>query len=500
MASILRNISGRILLTVYLALLILSGYFITTSYITNIKHAETVELQRLYSISQTLSAQMDGDELQMILDEFKTKDAISDPTQNMYYQRQRDILLRAKELNQLPTAVYTISRDEITNGFFLGISTSTPLFFRHPYDTHPEDLEKKYETGGMIPHFTDAHGTWLSAISPVKNSTGKVVGVVEVDLPFDTFFVEAKGKMWRNVIFTLLIFLGMGIGLYFQIRNLLREDEKAKRQLESNNRIIEKINTELQQKNQDITSSIDYASRIQRSIIPSAEQLVSHFKNSFVFYKPKDIVSGDFYWFHEIAPDKCFLAVVDCTGHGVPGAFMSLIGHTLLNEIVIERGICCPWEILTELNKMIISLLQKEGNNINDGMDMALCYIDSEENTLTFAGAFNPLIHFRDGKMEVLKSDRLPIGGVQHDKSRRFREQKITIQPGDRLYMFTDGFADQFGGNRGKKYMIKRFYETLRDMQARPLKEHQDILEKSFNDWKGPRDQIDDVTIVGVEL
>lgn len=500
MASILRNISGRILFTVYLALLILSGYFITTSYNTNIRQAETIELRRLYSISQTLSAQMDGNEYQMILDEFTKKDEIKDPSQSMYYTKQRGILMRAKELNKLPTSVYTISRNDSTNAFFLGISTSTPLFFRHPYDTHPDDLEEKYETGGMIPHFTDAHGTWLSAISPIKNSAGKVVGVVEVDLPFDEFFQEAKSKMWRNVAFTLIIFIGMGIGLYFQIRKLLREDEKSKKQLEAYNKTIEKINGELQQKNHDITSSIDYASRIQRSIIPTADQLAAHFSKSFVLYKPKDIVSGDFYWFYELEPNKCFVAVVDCTGHGVPGAFMSLIGHTLLNEIVIERGICCPGEVLTELNKMIIALLQREGNHINDGMDMAICFIDGEEQTLSYAGAFNPLVHFRNGEMQILKADRLPIGGVQHDTNRTFQEQKLKIQDGDRVYLFTDGFADQFGGPKEKKYMLKKLYDTLATLQTKPLQDHGVALDDEFYSWKGNKDQIDDVTIVGFEI
>lgn len=497
--SILRNISGRILVTVYLALLILSGYFITASYISNIKNAEKVELQRLFSISQTLSAQIDGDKLQMILDGFPNKDDITDPTQDMYFNEQRDILIRTHKLNNLTTPVYTLSRDE-KGAFFLGISSSDPLFYRHPYDTHPQELEDNYETGGMIPRFEDAHGTWLSAFSPITNSEGKVVGVVEVDLPFDDFFVVAKRNLWKNILFTLFIFLVVGVLLFFQIRGLLKQDEISKRKLEEYNRTIGKINEELHEKNKNITDSIDYASRIQQSIIPAAEDLTNHFKKGFVIYKPKDIVSGDFYWFHKLSDNQCFVAVVDCTGHGVPGAFMSLIGHTLLDEIVIEKGICCPAQILTDLNKMIISLLKKQGSGVNDGMDMALCYFDGVENTVTFAGAFNPLVMVRNQKCTVLKPDRFPIGGVHHDSDRQFTEQKIEIHQGDRFYLFTDGYVDQFGGERGKKYMMKRLHNVLENMNGTPMDKQQEVLETEFANWQGDQEQVDDVTFVGLEI
>lgn len=499
MSSILRNISGRILVTVYLALLILSGYFITTSYISNIKNAEKVELQRLYSISQTLSAQMDGDKMEMILNQFPDKDDIKDPTQDMYFNEQRDILIRASKLNKLTTPVYTLSRSN-EGKYFLGISSSDPLFYRHPYETHPQELEENYETGGMIPRFEDAHGTWLSAISPITNSAGKVVGVVEVDLPFDEFFVVAQGKLWKNVFFTLGVFVVVGILLYFQIKGLLRQDEKSKKKLEAYNRTIGKINEELQQKNKDITDSIDYASRIQQSIIPAPEQLTDHFKSGFVIYKPKDIVSGDFYWFHQVDDNKCFVAVVDCTGHGVPGAFMSLIGHTLLDEIVIERGIRSPGQILSQLNKMIIALLKKEGSGVNDGMDMALCYFNGDDMSLTFAGAFNPLIMVRNQKCKVYKPNRFPIGGVYHDTDRVFDEEKIDIQPGDRFYMFSDGYVDQFGGERGKKYMMKRLYPVLEGMNGTPMSKQKELIETAFFDWKGHHEQVDDVTFVGIEI
>lgn len=487
------------MVTVYLALLILSGYFITSSYISNIKNAEKIELQRLYSISQTLSAQMDGDKLEMILNGFPNKDDITDPAQDMYFNEQRDILIRARDLNKLTTPVYTLSRDEVGK-YFLGISSSEPLFYRHPYDTHPEELEASYEHGGMIPRFEDAHGTWLSAVSPITNSSGKVVGVVEVDLPFDEFFVVAQRNLWRNVLFTLGIFIVVGVLLYFQIRGLLKQDEKSKKKLEEYNRTIGKINEELHQKNKDITDSIDYASRIQRSIIPAPEELTDHFKSGFVVYKPKDIVSGDFYWFHQVSEKKCFVAVVDCTGHGVPGAFMSLIGHTLLDEIVIEKGICSPAQILTELNKMIISLLKKQGSGVNDGMDMALCYFDGEEKTVTFAGAFNPLIVVRNQKSRILKANRFPIGGVHHDADRQFKEQEIDIQPGDRFYLFSDGYIDQFGGDRGKKFMMKRLYPVLENMNGTPMNKQKEVIEAEFTKWKGSHEQVDDVTFIGIEI
>ncbi|MFI5203719.1 MAG: PP2C family protein-serine/threonine phosphatase, partial [Flavobacteriales bacterium] len=250
-----------------------------------------------------------------------------------------------------------------------------------------------------------------------------------------------------------------------------------------------------------ITDSIKYAKRIQEAIIPGEETLRSHLKNSFVLYKPKDIVSGDFYWI-ERKGNKILFAVVDCTGHGVPGAFMSIIGFNGLNQVVNEHNITQPGQILNKLNDIINSTLRQtvEDSKIRDGMDVAICCIDLDTNKLEFAGAFNPLYILRDGKILEIKGDDKPIGNFMDEETPLFTNQIIDLLPNDKLYLFSDGYADQFGGPRGKKLKYSRFQELLIETQDKPMNEQKNVLGQSFEEWRGDLEQIDDVCVIGVSI
>jgi serine phosphatase RsbU (regulator of sigma subunit)/ligand-binding sensor domain-containing protein len=252
-------------------------------------------------------------------------------------------------------------------------------------------------------------------------------------------------------------------------------------------------------KNKDITDSINYAKRIQEAILPTKENFKTLFPESFILYKPKDIVSGDFYWLSE-KNDKIFFAAADCTGHGVPGAFTSMIGNSLLNEIVNDKGIAEPAKILDALREGIIKALKqsgKEGEN-KDGMDISLCCVDLKNKTLEYAGAYNPLFLVRKNELIEIKADKFPIG--ISDRISQFTNNLMNLEPGDSIYVFSDGYADQFGGSDGKKFMRKRFKELLLSVQSLSMDEQGHDLNKAIVSWQGAADQVDDILVIGVKI
>jgi len=264
---------------------------------------------------------------------------------------------------------------------------------------------------------------------------------------------------------------------------------------------VEERTQELAQKNKDITSSIQYAKRIQLAILPPLEQVFNYFPQSFIVYKPKDIVSGDFYWFG-VKSGKQIIAAVDCTGHGVPGAFMSMIGHNLLNHIINEKGITEPGQILNALHNGVQAAL-KQGSNVvdtSDGMDVALCTFDSEKNELQFAGAHRPLFIFKNNVFEKIDADKDSIGGSQLDSDRHFTCRTFKMSKGDTIYMSSDGYADQFGGEKGKKFMAKRFNDLLMSIQSRTMQKQGQILDETIEQWRGSHQQVDDILVIGIKF
>jgi ligand-binding sensor domain-containing protein/serine phosphatase RsbU (regulator of sigma subunit) len=293
---------------------------------------------------------------------------------------------------------------------------------------------------------------------------------------------------------------------------LEKEVELRTSQLREEKEKVEVINAEvieqkaiIEAKNHDITDSIKYAKNIQEALLPPLHNLHKELSEAFVLYQPKDIVSGDFYWFAK-RNNKRFVASVDCTGHGVPGAFMSIIGNTLLNEIVTDKNISQPAEILDELHIGVkTALKQSESENERrDGMDIALCSLNEEGNILEYAGANRPLWIFRVSKegedsFEMIKANKFPIGGMelQENEKRKFTNHSIPVEKGDMIYIFSDGYADQFGGDRGKKFMVGNMQKLILEIRHKPVKEQEAILLEAFQNWKGDLEQIDDVLVIG---
>lgn len=257
----------------------------------------------------------------------------------------------------------------------------------------------------------------------------------------------------------------------------------------------------IEEKNKHITDSIIYAKRIQRAILPPEEIFSAYLKSSFVLYKPKDIVSGDFYWI-ERKEKKILFAVVDCTGHGVPGAFMSIIGYNGLNQIVNEYNITQPAEILNRLNSIISNTLKQHADHskIRDGMDISVCCIDLDSNKLEFAGANNPIFILRNGNVMEVKADKHPIGNFVGEKEFHFTNKEIELFSDDQIYLFSDGYADQFGGPRGKKFKYTQFRDLLLQHRNKSMRQQKEILDALFEEWRGDLEQIDDVCVIGVRI
>jgi serine phosphatase RsbU (regulator of sigma subunit)/Tfp pilus assembly protein PilF len=308
--------------------------------------------------------------------------------------------------------------------------------------------------------------------------------------------IKRKNMIMYAFVFGILIVLIFSSLLYKQYR----EKQKANILLQEQNDEIKHQRDKIFEQNKEITDSIEYASKIQSAILPPDEYISSILPDHFILFRPRDIVSGDFYWINKYK-NKIFLCAADCTGHGVPGAFMSMLGIALLNEIINKKNEFTAAEILNNLRSQVVNSMHQRGydGETQDGMDIAFCIIDTENKTIDFSGAFNPLFIIRDCELIEYKADKMPIG-VHLKQEVPFSNHIINYQPGDQLYVFSDGYADQFGGPKRKKFLIKRFKELLIEKSGKNMADQKTALQSTIDEWMGPHDQIDDILVIGAKL
>jgi serine phosphatase RsbU (regulator of sigma subunit) len=305
--------------------------------------------------------------------------------------------------------------------------------------------------------------------------------------------LSAQDARLKTILISSVIGVLLLLVLIFFIYSRYQLKRKANKKLESAYGIIE-------EKQKDITDSINYAQKIQYAILPGDEEINAAFAGSFVLFRPRDVVSGDFYWFHA-TEQQVMVAAADCTGHGVPGALMSMIGSSLLNQIILEVKVNATGEILDLLRQGIKSAFkQKQGENRRrDGMDIGLLSFSKDRKRLQFSGANNGVYYVRNGEIRELQPDKQPVG--QHEgEEKPFASVEMDVQPGDCFYLYTDGFADQFGGEKGKKFKYSKLKELLLEISSLPMAEQKARMEKVFNDWKGIHEQVDDVLIIGIRV
>ncbi|MCC6182707.1 MAG: tetratricopeptide repeat protein [Bacteroidia bacterium] len=321
---------------------------------------------------------------------------------------------------------------------------------------------------------------------------------------------ESKNKL---LIFGAISLLGISVFAFFAYHNFQKTKkqnliiENQKQQVELKNEeivhqkeLVEEKATELAVKQKEIIDSINYAKRIQQAVLTGEEVWNKISPEHFILFMPKDIVSGDFYWAYHTPNNRSIFVLADCTGHGVPGGFMSMLGNSFLNEIIVEGKIFKADEILNKLRAKIISALEQKGaTEQKDGMDMALCVWNKLDNTLEFAGANNPLWLVRNNELIEYKANKMPIG-TYLENNKPFTSATINLQKGDTIYLTTDGYADQFGGENGKKLKYKTLIEHLLKINHQDMPQQKQRLEKLFIDWRGKYDQIDDVSVIGIRV
>lgn len=407
--------------------------------------------------------------------------------------------------------------------FFLNksLAISRELGYREMIDSDYNWLSKTYEALGdyekALSYYRRFH---LLSDSLYNDKNSKEIN--ELNKKFDTdrrekeyaslqresslrgeALAQERTRNWVMASALLLLVVLVGVILRNAIRrkraNVLLEFQKS--EIATQKKIVE-------EQHRDILDSISYAQRIQDAMLPSREEMNRLFPGAFVFFRPRDIVSGDFWWIGQSGTVK-IIAAIDCTGHGVPGAFMSLIGNNVLNEIVKMNHQPDPATILAQMTQQVVAALNQEhsatagssdfSSGIKDGMDVAICCINESEGTIRFAGANNPLYFIRNGNLEEIKGDRQPVG-VFDGEQKPFTTHTLPLKEISAIYLFTDGYADQFGGPGGKKFKYSRLKENLHRHHRLSPSEQEMQLAETFDSWKGPLDQIDDVLVIGVKL
>jgi ligand-binding sensor domain-containing protein/serine phosphatase RsbU (regulator of sigma subunit) len=398
----------------------------------------------------------------------------------------------------LPPGNYKIRID------FLGISLKEPSLVTYQYKLEGYDQwsEIAKNTSVTYNHLTEGDYTF---VLNARSGDGAVS-----ENPLAIIIIIKKPiwmKWWFYVVTVLLLFVLTFFYIKRREYKFLAEkrilEEKVRErtyEIQSQKNEIELQRDMIDEKNAHITSSIKYASNIQKAVLPPVELIDKLLPDNFILSKPKDIVSGDFYWLAE-KDNKIVFTVADCTGHGVPGAFMSLLGVTLLNEIVNIQGITRSDAIVTELRESLIHSLQQSRKDIptSDGFDIALCVLDEQQKRIQYTGGMSNLIHISEGKLEVIRADRISVC-VVYDNSGPFTIKEIDYKKGDVFYLFSDGYQDQFGGEHDRKYFVHRFYVELLEIHRLPMLKQKEILEKNIKEWMGDNVQTDDITVMGIRL
>ena len=429
----------------------------------------------------------------IVYDRLKDKKSMVAPLNNINYITINDVRSPYQPSFSLP-----YNKKYVIRVYYSGINFSAPdkVYYSTKLGNYDNDWSKMSTSREVSYSLSDGKYKF------------NLISVNEEGLSQETpvsFEILIKRPFWRTWWF-ILASLAAVTGIVILI---IRERDKAQKkiqeylekELEARTSVVMKQKGEIELQNIEITDSINYAKRIQSSILPDINKLKESFKDAFILFHPRDIVSGDFYWFDKLEDDKFILVCADSTGHGVPGAFMSMIGSTLLQDIVTRKRISKPSEILNLLDKQIFSTLNQnvELGVSNDGMDMVVCEFSIKTRHIRFASAMRPVIIVLDGEPYYIKGNRSSVGG-ESVIEKFFDDQEYYLNEGDTIYLFSDGLPDQFGGTDGKKMKIARLKRLIEQVSKLPMNEQKEAMSKFFFDWKGSYDQVDDILLMGVKV
>lgn len=480
--------SRKVLFALYGAMLVLSAGLIAWQHNGQRKALQHEAFSRLGGITGTLAAQLEGGRVRTLLEKYDSRGMIITNTQDAYYYVLHEALRKSAEANGLEQPLLLVVNDTLKKELQVVVTSDERPAFREPYTgagarAMIEQLSSDRSEGTRT---KDAGA--LATFDPLQDHQGRTTALIAVTQPLVDLEAVASAKLWRNVIIALVAFVVLGLLLFRSVGRWVRDEEQQR--------------ADWQQRHEGVTDSIAYAGKIQSALIPRPERYRELFDDFFVLNRPKDVVSGDFHWVHRVDEHVCFVAQADCTGHGLPGAMMAAIGCSVLNELVAQYPTSDPAELLALLSQRMVIALQQNGQKkgAGDGMDIGLCRIDRRERELLFAGAYRPLYWMHDGQLTVINGDRQPIGGSHHDPDRKFTVHRVAYHTGDRIYLFSDGYVDQFGGPERRKFMATRLNALLMDHRDLPMAMQAERLEQAFLDWKGPLEQVDDVCMLGIAV
>lgn len=489
---IIDNKSARILFYFYLLIILLSGFFIVSNYFKQKEQTAETVYATLQPIVNITSSQISSKKLDWLLTTFPQKDDLKEITDDSLYLSLNMMMHDIAETQALKSPMYLLRYNKEKDVFEYIVRSDAKVYYLHEYRKYPPELKKKYGKRGKIPVYTTENGTWLSAFSPIRAEDGRILAIVEADINVDSYFEEVRSNFRQSLLISGIGVLFITLLLLPIIRKILRRDEQNTLEILEQKQLIEDYSKEVQ-------ASVRYASSLQKAIAKPFSHL-EFFSFFDMLYEPRDIVSGDFRWSTE-TENFFYLAVGDCTGHGVPGAMLSVIGSTMLNNLFKSGEDLTPGEILEEFDREFTSYINSSVDNLRmDGMDISLIRICKKDKKVIYSGAFIDLVYFTNGEMNFIRSNRYPIGGADAYPKTGFTDHELILEGKTTFFLFSDGFQDQFGGERDKKLGRKRFMEWLTESLNEPNKKRMSFIEKKMAQHQGLGFQVDDRILVVLEI
>ncbi len=478
------RITRNVLLAVYATLLLLCTGILVAVHINERRDQRREAMERLSLTTSTLAAQVNANHLEQLLRQYDGRGMIFKNTQDARYYVLHELLRRTQERTGPEIPIKILVYDSLKQELQVIVTAEVSPSFRHILVNDGTFIRSHY---GRSARNAEREARLL-AMEPIVNDEGRTMGMVLATLPASEAHARATIALWRNIGMAFALFLVAGLFLKRSVGRWVARDAQA--------------HSELQVRHSDVTDSMAYASKIQRALVPRPEVYNELFDASFVIDRPKDTLSGDFHWAHRLQPQISLVAAADCTGHGLPGAMIGAIACSLLTEIAATSQDLDPAQMLGLLNTRLITCLHQKGQQRGggDGLDIALCRVDRESREILFAGAMRPLYWLHQGQLSVINGDRKPVGGAHHELERKYTVHRIAYSPGDCIYLFSDGYVDQFGGAEGRRFMASRLQELIGTHGHLAMDQQALVLEQAFLQWKGGREQMDDVCMLGLAV
>lgn len=477
-----KGITHRVMVALLATLAALCAVVITLSHLDERRRQREAMLDRLGTATATLSAQLGHRHVSELQRTYPQAGTVIKSTQDARYYVLHDQLRKGSERLGLEHSLRLVVEDSGGPGLVELVTAADQPAYRRPLDA-TLSARVTNATGR-----SSVKGEGLLAADPVFDDQGRTVAWVMAEASDREAAVKAMGILWRNIAFGALLLALAAVALFTSVGRWVKREESAHEALLA--------------RHTDVTDGIASAAGIQRALVPSPAAYTDLFGEAFVLHRPRDVVGGDIHWVHRMPDGACWVATADCTGHGLPGAMIAAVGCSLLNELVPKHGDEDPSALLERLHERLVAVLHQQGHrsSAGDGMDIALCRIDRERRTILFAGAHRPLYWLHRGRVTVINGDRRPVGGTQHGEARRYTTHRLSYQPGDRIYLCSDGYADQPGGIEGRRFMSARLVALLQEHRALTLHQQHDLLARVFEEWKGHRTQADDVCVLGIAM